>query len=127
MSRFRKTVTQLTVLAFVAFCVSFLIGTNAFAADKSKPCAEDVSKFCKDVKPGGGAIVKCLKEHEKDLSPSCKETLKTAQEKPKPCAEDVSKFCKDVKPGGGAIAKCLKMHEKDLSPSCKETLENKKN
>ncbi len=35
-------------------------------------CDADVQKFCKDVKPGGGRVVKCLKANEAQLSPACK-------------------------------------------------------
>ncbi len=38
-------------------------------------CQDDALKLCKDVKPGGGRILKCLKEHESELSPACKEKL----------------------------------------------------
>ena len=35
-------------------------------------CRADVEKFCKDVKPGAGRIINCLKAHETELSPACK-------------------------------------------------------
>jgi hypothetical protein len=35
-------------------------------------CREDAKKFCKDVRPGQGRIVSCLKNHQGDLSESCK-------------------------------------------------------
>jgi hypothetical protein len=35
-------------------------------------CKADVDKFCKDVKPGAGRIIKCLKIHEAELNPACK-------------------------------------------------------
>ena len=42
------------------------------SAEKGKgPCAEDAAKFCKDIKPGEGRIMACLKEHEKELSKAC--------------------------------------------------------
>jgi hypothetical protein len=51
-------------------------------AEKGKgPCAEDVAKFCKDVKPGKGNIAACLKEHEKELSKACSERKAKAGEK----------------------------------------------
>jgi len=40
-----------------------------------RPCKADVQKFCSEVKPGGGRIIECLKEHENDLSPQCKAAL----------------------------------------------------
>jgi hypothetical protein len=38
-------------------------------------CEEDVSRFCGDIRPGEGRIVKCLKEHESVLSSDCKMEL----------------------------------------------------
>jgi hypothetical protein len=39
-------------------------------------CKDDVAKFCKDVQPGRGAIPKCLKEHESELSAQCSQKMK---------------------------------------------------
>ncbi len=90
------------------------------------PCAGDVQKFCKDVQPGGGRIARCLKEHESDLSPACKEKIAEVKEEVKEvaqaCQGDVQQFCKDVKPGGGRIARCLKEHKDELSAGCKEKI-----
>ena len=38
-------------------------------------CKGDAKNLCKDVKPGGGRIVQCLKQHESELSPSCKAAM----------------------------------------------------
>jgi hypothetical protein len=38
-------------------------------------CQDDAMKLCKDVKPGGGRIARCLKEHREELSPECREKL----------------------------------------------------
>jgi hypothetical protein len=52
------------------------------AAEKGKgPCAEDAAKFCKDVKPGEGRVLACLKEHEKELSQACRDRKAAAAEK----------------------------------------------
>jgi hypothetical protein len=94
------------------------------------PCAEDVAKYCKDVQPGEGRIIKCLKEHDKDLSPACREKGAEMQQKMndlrKACEGDVQKLCKGVQPGEGGILKCLKEHEKSLSPDCSATMEKGK-
>jgi malate/lactate dehydrogenase len=42
-------------------------------------CKNDLDRFCKDVKPGGGRIVKCMKAHQNELSPECKEKMSQAK------------------------------------------------
>jgi hypothetical protein len=34
-------------------------------------CKPDIEKFCKDIKPGHGRIIRCLKQHQAELSASC--------------------------------------------------------
>jgi Cysteine rich repeat len=34
-------------------------------------CKGDAEKFCKDVKPGGGRMLECLKSHQAELAPGC--------------------------------------------------------
>src|SRR6266446_5552474 len=83
------------------------------------PCAEDTKKFCKDVQPGGGRILKCLKEHETELSQACKDQRAQMKEKiieklkdfQAACKDDIQSHCKEVKVGGGRILKCLKENE----------------
>jgi hypothetical protein len=105
-----------------ALCFGLGTGKNVFAENKG-PCADDVAKFCKDVKPGEGNIAKCLKEHAAELSPGCKDSIVEAKQKiqefTEVCGNDLKKFCKDVKPGEGRGLKCLKEHEQELSPACK--------
>jgi hypothetical protein len=119
---------QLFFLAFVLLCVS--AGGRTYAAEQELPCAEEIAKFCKDVKPGGGRILNCLNEHEKALSVSCREKLeeskKRLMEAQQACAGDMEKFCKDVQPGGGRILKCLKEHMKELSSACRQITEKTK-
>jgi hypothetical protein len=109
-------------LAFVLLCVS--AGGSTYAAEQELPCAGEIAKFCKDVKPGGGLILNCLHEHEKKLSVSCGEKLeewkKRLMEAQQACAGDVKNFCKDVQPGGGRVLKCLREHTKELSSACRQ-------
>jgi hypothetical protein len=40
-------------------------------------CKPDVEKFCKDIKPGQGRIIRCLKQHQAELSANCGGFLKS--------------------------------------------------
>lgn len=109
-------------LIFLTALISF---TPAHAAEDSgsHPCAADRKKFCGDLKQGDGAIMKCMKEHEAQLSAECKAMGEKMRGKMKAgreaCKGDVEKFCKGKERGGGAILKCLKEHESELSAECK--------
>ena len=116
-----------------AYLALALLALPAFAEepnDPSHPCFADKKKFCESVKPGGGAIIKCMKEHEAELSAACKAKMAAGKEKMhegrEACHGDVEKHCKDVKPGGGAIILCLKKHEGELSAGCKGSLPDRK-
>ncbi len=98
----------------------------AFAVPaRANPCSADALKFCKDVRAGGGRIIRCLKEHESELSEGCKAMQRHGEEKAdefRHCKADAEKLCKDVKPGGGRIVRCLREHDDELSAQCKKGL-----
>jgi cysteine rich repeat protein len=60
--------------------MALLIPTAAMAKGE---CKEDKSKFCKDVRAGGGDVNACLKQHEADLSKACQAKLETVPTAPK--------------------------------------------
>ncbi len=110
------------VLAVAALSIGVAAAADTPPAAKN-PCADDVAKYCKDVKPGGGRIARCLKENENQLSPACKSSIEESRKQQmkaahQACDGDIQKFCKDVKPGQGRIVRCLKEHEKELSAEC---------
>jgi golgi apparatus protein 1 len=95
-----------------------------------KACSGDAQKFCKEVEPGQGRIMKCLMQHKAEVSQECRDTfikkaealeskVKTMQ---KACSGDVQKFCKEVEPGQGRIMKCLMQHKAELSDPCKASM-----
>lgn len=43
--------------------------------DFAQACKDDSTRLCKGTKPGGGRILQCLKRHEGELSPACKEKM----------------------------------------------------
>ena len=99
------------------------------AGPEKGACKEDLKKFCANMQSGGGRLARCLKEHEKDLSPACQEARKAAREKAKErvkqrhdaCEGDVKKLCADVQPGGGRIHACLKKNREQVSEGCRAT------
>jgi hypothetical protein len=46
-------------------------------------CKDDAAKVCQGMKPGGGKIMQCLKQHEGELSPACKEKVNQPRGKQK--------------------------------------------
>ena len=96
--------------------------------NKTGPCKDDIEKFCKDVRPEQGRILKCMREHENELSQACKEHVSAAREKArdfmKACKNDINKYCQDTRPGG-RIINCLKRHETELSADCNAFFQKK--
>jgi hypothetical protein len=113
------------LVALMAAVLGFVFWTVPAAA-QDKACADDAKKLCSDVPPGRGNVMKCLREHQADLSAACKDRLQAAQtrvqETRQACQSDAAKFCADVAAGRGAVAKCLKQHESELSAECKADL-----
>ncbi len=112
--------------AFVTVALAvFAAGVAAQAGAQQRregPCAADAKKFCGDVQPGQGGIAKCMKAHEAELSPACREGMKARAEKAErvreECKPDVEKFCKGIAPGGGRIRSCLRARQAELNPAC---------
>jgi hypothetical protein len=111
----------------VACAVAACFGT---AGAQQGPCKDDVDKLCKDVQPGEGRIVDCLKTHKSEVSPKCSSYLKQVQAQLKQvsnaCEPDMEKFCWETPIGKGGLAKCLKQHSEELSPDCKTSISKAK-
>ena len=114
---------SLAVLAAAALLALPMVVSAAEQAEQ-RPCMEELEKFCKDVKPGEGRIIKCLQDHDSELSAVCRDKvqsiMKRLEEAKQACAPDIGKFCADVVPGGGRLIKCLTPHFDELTPTCKE-------
>jgi hypothetical protein len=114
---------RLLVKVVVGGAVLALCSSAQAKGDKGGACKADVEKLCKDVQPGEGKVLGCLKDHKADLSPGCTANLKQVQATMKQvsqaCEPDVEKFCFDTPMGKGGIASCLKKHSDELSPDCK--------
>jgi len=70
MKAYKLTMTAGCALALLA------IAAPAAQAQKLAYCKADAQRLCAGIKPGGGALKKCLKEHENDVSIGCAKELK---------------------------------------------------
>ena len=114
------------MLGFVAALGAALLlaGSAAEAAPSvlAKACAKDIKSVCASVKPGGGALKACVKEHFSELSTDCQVAIVKTAAVGRACKADMKSFCSDVKVGKGAKAECLKSHTADLSEGCKDAM-----
>ena len=113
--------TWLSIFALVLALV--VPGVRAIAQEG--PCKADMEKFCKD--SSGKDRMKCMKQHQAELSEACKAKIAARKEKMMenhPCAADMEKFCKDSK--GKDRMDCMKSHETDLSDACKAKMAERK-
>jgi hypothetical protein len=62
-----------------AACQEQIQAAKAQAKEVGQACQGDVQQFCQGVKPGRGALAKCLKAHESELSAACKDELAQAR------------------------------------------------
>jgi hypothetical protein len=119
----RNTLFIIVSLLYFVLCFNF----HASYAQESLICADDIEKYCKEIKPGGGRLLNCLKSHETELSVSCKgkidELRGIIKEFEQACSGDITRFCKEIQPGDGRIIKCLKERDKELSPQCSAKIE----
>lgn len=93
------------------------------------PCVEDARKLCAGKSAVGGHLQECLKQHQNELTPSCKaqygakvDTVKNAAGNVKDsCGGEVQKWCKGVSPMG--LQQCIKDNSKNLSEGCRGGLD----
>ena len=127
MNMISRSCIKVQLFVFVLVLLYSGAGGKGYAAEEEMPCAEEIAKHCKEVKPGGGRILDCLNEHQKELSVSCRNKLEESKKKlmeaQQACTEDMEKFCKDVQPGSGRILKCLREHTQELSSACRKITE----
>jgi hypothetical protein len=117
---------KLKSAGIIMVIVSFFF-TSAWARDaqditKSGPCRADITKFCKNVRPGKGRVLRCMRQYENHISDVCKNHIAEVREKThafaRACRDDRQKFCRDVRPGDGAVYRCLQQHQAELSAVC---------
>ncbi len=95
-------------------------------AQVAGPCAETITKYCGDVVPGEGRVLKCLNDHRDDQSIACRDWLDDQQqsltELNQACSEEIAKLCSFDPPDKLRILKCLEDNYIGLKLDCREKL-----
>jgi hypothetical protein len=116
-------------IKFAILLIPLLVcwGSGFPDAVAGNPCSEDATRFCFGVEPGERRLAKCLKKHELELSPVCRQFRESRKEQiadvSRTCRADVQTLCTGVTPGGGRVVKCLTNHRSELSSPCRGELE----
>jgi Golgi apparatus protein 1 len=94
-----------------------------FRAQLKIACTDDVRQFCVDIPKGKSSVIRCLEDHLKDLSPSCKEQItkvKANQDQDimlrpvakRACGNEMKVFCDGIGHGDQRMYACLKANIK---------------
>jgi len=90
------------------------------------PCAETITKYCGDVTPGAGRLLKCLSDHREDQSIACKDWLEAQQKSLKElnqiCSEEIMKLCPVDPPNDVLILRCLSDNYVALKLDCRNKI-----
>lgn len=115
-----------------ALLMIFALGISGLALADEQPqmgCKADVEKFCAGVQPGEGRIVKCLKEHDAELSAECKAHKQQIKAEMKElhaaCHQDAEAFCAGKKKH--ELMMCMRANKDKVSEACKKEIQDIKN
>ena len=111
------------ILSAVLACMALALTAQAQLAG---PCAETIAKYCADVTPGEGRVMKCLNDHRDDQSIACKDWIadqqKSLKELNSACFEEISKLCSSAPPDSIRIFRCLEDNYVGLKLDCRNKL-----
>ena len=114
----------LASLPLAAAAQDFLPGERARAVRMA--CTTDFQRFCRDVPPGGGRILRCLSRHADLVSQPCFQALTvwglTAANAYRMCLPDVERLCPTLPPRSGQALACLADNADKLSKACHDSL-----
>lgn len=89
-------------------------------------CTADYMRFCRDVPPGGGRIIRCLARHADLVSQPCFQALTvwglTAVNAFRMCLPDAERLCAHVPAGSGQALACLLQSADKLNKPCRDSL-----
>ena len=114
-----------TIIIFLTVLV-YLSPTNTIQAQVGGPCAETIRKYCGDVTPGGGRVLKCLSDHRDNQSIACREWLEAQQQSlqqlNEACFEEIAQLCSFDPPDRIRIVRCLEENYVALKLDCRTKL-----
>ena len=117
MSRSRLT------LGLGSTLIALTLASTPTSARAQGACADDSERICGHVKEGGGARIRCLEEHPRQLSPDCRAQLEQMKqhgdEVSRACSDDAARLCSNVESGKGRVVQCLVAHESQLTRDCR--------
>ena len=103
----------LSIGLFTVFAISIA------TVDASRPCKDDIAKYCSDIQPGEERIARCISENRDNFSAECLEAITQVRQDAEAifssCHDDQKQFCADVEPGQGRIIRCMREHREQLS------------
>ena len=99
-----------------------LLLAAAPARGAESTCFADAKRVCAGIAPEEPGFLACLREHETELSPSCRDDLRRLDRRAAvledACGSDVLRVCRDVPRGEGRVLACLDRNAMILSPGC---------
>jgi hypothetical protein len=113
-------------LCLAAMVFASVVAALPSSAQVTGPCAETVAKFCSDVIPGQGRIMKCLNDHRDDQSIACKDWLeeqnKSLKELNTACIEEITRLCSFSSANAVRVYICLDENYIALKSACRDKL-----
>ncbi len=102
-----------------------LLSPQLASAQDANPCKADREKLCPGLQSGDPKLHECMKQHEAELSPGCKEMHEAWKQVRANCKADEEKFCAEAGKDRGARMKCLEGHASELAPACADALKSR--
>jgi len=113
-------------LALAPAVIAIVLAALPLPAQTTTPCNETIAKYCKDVVPGSGRIMKCLNDHRDDQSSACKDWLeeqnKSLKELNVACTEEIAVLCNASSANSVSIFICLDGNYVALKSACRDKL-----
>jgi len=114
------------LLCLAAVVLAAVLGAPPSPAQVAGPCAETVTRYCKDVVPGGGRLMKCLNEHRDDQSIACRDWVEDQQKSVNDliaaCPEEIATLCSVDPTDKIRIYLCLQGNYTSLRLDCRSKL-----